>query len=217
VNYLAHAWTLPELTSELVLGAALPDLVRALDRRAPRLTNEAAARVEALGARELAQGIRAHQAADACFHALDAFREGCAELRTVLSRLEGVRGFFLAHLLLEILLDASLEESTPGLTARFYSSLASADLERAARACTAPGLVRFVERFRASRFLEDYATDEGVVFRLGQVLGRARQQLDARGEDVLRRELPGLRARVRAWAPALTAAPRAAVALALGT
>jgi hypothetical protein len=224
VNYLAHAWVLPPGASpDLVLGAALPDLLGAFDRRAPRLTWEAAARLEAAGARDLARGVRAHQVADACFHDLAAFREACDDLRP-LTRALGeagarVRGFFLAHLLVELLLDAELALRATGLAPGFYEAVAGADRTGAARVAAAAagsprdeaGWLRFTDWFVEARFLLDYATDAGVVRRVDQVLGRVRQSLGPGGRERLERELPEVRARLRALTPALVEPPREAV------
>src|SRR5690606_2778731 len=141
------------------------------------------------GARELARGVRAHLAADACFHELPAFTAGRAALAPLAASLaqEGarVRGFFLTHLLLEMLLDAELLTREPGLGDAFYEALARADhgaaARAAARALGAPrdpaAFVRGVERFVEVRFLLDYVDDEALAARLEQVLGRARQTL----------------------------------------
>src|SRR2546423_7224284 len=128
MNYLAHAWVLPAGSSPArVLGCALPDLLSAYDRRAPRLTAPIA---RALGG-ELGRGVLAHAVADACFHELPAFRDGCSELRPLADDLRQkgarVRGFFLAHVLLEILLDACVLERGAGLA--YYEALGGADLE----------------------------------------------------------------------------------------
>jgi hypothetical protein len=226
VNYLAHAWVLPDLRPALVLGAALPDLLGSFDRRAPRLGAEAPARLLAIGPRDVARGVRAHQAADATFHELDAFREGCDALKPLVARLAErgarVRGFFVTHLLLEMLLDAALLEVEPGLARSFYDALERSDVAAAVRATSeAAGtpadpaaFAAFFGRFRSWRFLEDYATDDGLAHRLGQVLARARQDLGP-GRATLVAELPAARALVRARREALVAEPRAHVARAL--
>lgn len=227
MNYLAHAWVLPRPTPDLVLGAALPDLLGALDRRGPRATLQGADRLAAEGARELARGVRAHLVADACFHALPAFTAGRAALAPLAASLAQagarVRGFFLTHLLLELLLDAELLAREPGLGAAFYATLARADRDAAARAAAralgAPrdpaAFARGVERFVQGRFLLDYAEDEGLAARLEQVLGRARQTLPRAARVRLIAGLPAARAEVRALLPALVEPPRAAVARAL--
>lgn len=227
MNYLAHAWVLPELVPELVLGAALPDLLGALDRRGPRATLEGAERLAAEGAHELARGVRAHLVADACFHQLPAFTAGRAALAPLAAGLaqEGarVRGFFLTHLLLEMLLDAELLAREPDLGAAFYEALARADREAAARAAAsalgAPrdpaAFARGAERFVQARFLLDYVDDEALAARLEQVLGRARQTLPRAARVRLVAGLPAARAEVRALLPALVERPRAAVARAL--
>ena len=222
MNFLAHAWTLgPEAPPEVVLGVALPDLAGVHDRRAPRVALEVASRFEEEGAPLLARGVRAHHAADSCFHELPAFKEECSAIRGELAKLplESVRGFFLAHLLLEVLLDAALLEGDPTLVTRFYEAIETSPREKAARLVSskdAPGLERWIDRFLRARFLNDYATDEGLVFRVEQVLNRARQTLGEEGGRRLRGALGPLRERVRARTAALTAEPRAAVQRVLG-
>lgn len=227
MNYLAHAWVLPPepASPSLVLGALLPDLARALDRRAPRLERSAADRLEAWGARDLARGVRAHQAADAAFHALADFREGCRELSPATEAVRAAggraRGFFLTHVLLEMLLDASLLERDPGLLGRVRNALTGEPVREAARALeaagfeAAAGLPDLAARFRDAGFFEDYASDRGVARRLAQVLGRARQGLDARGESALASVVGDLRAGVAARLPGLTGEPAARVRAAL--
>ncbi|MBI3725631.1 hypothetical protein HY251_17015, partial [bacterium] len=209
VNFLAHAWVLPGSGPELVLGCALPDLLGAFDRRAPRLAGEAARALEEAGAREVARGVRAHHVADACFHDLPAFRDGCLALRGIAARLvargERVRGFFLSHLLLEVLLDATLLEREPALVGRFYEELGRADVAGAARkASSAAGTPRdarafasYFQGFVEARFLEGYGTDEGAALRVARVLARARQPLSPSGEALLRDEIAPARAVVR--------------------
>jgi hypothetical protein len=225
VNYLAHAWVLPELEPELVLGAALPDLLGTFDRRAPRLGPDAVATLASAGRRELARGVRAHQAADGCFHALAAFEDACRALRPLAARVNAsggrVRGFFLCHLLVEVLLDHELAARSPRLAERFYESLARADHASAAavasRAAANPrdveGFVRFVRRFLEARFLA-LGDTESVVLRVGRVAERARQSL-GEGAGALAAGLDEARAVVRSRLDGLVDPPRAAVLRAL--
>ncbi len=217
MNYLAHAWTLGEgAAPELVLGVSLPDLAGVFDRRAPRLALDAAKRFEEAGEPLLARGVRAHHAADVCFHALPAFKEECAALRVALQPLafESVRLFFLSHLLLEVLLDATLLERDPGLATRFYSSIEASPRTRVAQLVSSKdpaGFERWMDRFTKARFLLDYSTDDGVVFRTEQVLNRARQTMGGGGAKRLKEAMPGFRERVRSRVEVLTDEPRGAV------
>jgi hypothetical protein len=211
VNYLAHAWVLRERTPGLVLGASLPDLLGAWDRRSPRIV---APRFEDEGEHELARGIRAHHAADASFHALPAFGESCAAIRGRLEDMKKggrVRLFFVAHVLLEMLLDAAIVEREPSFGAVYYEALAAAPVGRVAAVLGLEGdFESFLRRFVGSRFLLDYATDEGVARRLEQVLSRGRQALGRDGPRVLMTELPRLRTLVRERFDDLTLEPIAA-------
>lgn len=180
MNFLAHGrrhldqpWTLA--------GTALPDWLAASERRT-HLRHVPDADPDDEAARSMARGVAAHLADDARFHGHPAFRE-CEDeltlrLRALHSQEPRQRSRFLAHVLTEQLLDAALSERRPDALERYHQALSGIDAEHLARVAGVwvgrplPGLPAFVGRFLESRFLADYATDEGVLLRLRGVARR---------------------------------------------
>ena len=133
----------------------------------------------------LTAGIRSHLAADTAFHKSLAFAEaqskagqflaaaGFAEIR--------VRRFFVAHIMVELALDAALLRETPHLGVEFYDAFSAADYgsitlwTEAAIAHPLPNLPSVLVRFANSRYLMHYLSDEGVAQGLSLLCTRARQ------------------------------------------
>jgi hypothetical protein len=99
----------------------------------------------------------------------------------VLREEDGHRPWFIAHLVVEMQLDAVLAAESPGRIGAYYAALESLDPEEVERvvrdlvvACP-PGVARLVRRFVAERFLDDYADPVKLVRRLDAVLRRTRQ------------------------------------------
>jgi hypothetical protein len=175
MNYLAHS--LPfvfdddALAPWRVAGTALPDWLRAVDRRA-RLRPDVLARAPVDDERHAALGLgaRRHHDDDHRFHQADAFERATAELTVALrARAPGSRASALAHVLVELLVDAALLERHPTLLQRFYAAVDAiddgvvADFVRTTTARPLPDVELFLGRFRRARFLAAYATDHGVL------------------------------------------------------
>jgi hypothetical protein len=185
MNYLAHS--LPfvfrddELAAWQVVGTALPDWLRAVDRGA-RLRPDVLDRAIVADSRHhaLREGARRHHDDDVWFHAHDDF-----ETLTALVAADARRSFphlrtsALAHITVELLLDAALMERHPTLLDRFYAAIDVVDegiVAHFARATTArpvPHAEIFVDRFRRARFLALYSTDDGLLSCLRGVWLRA--------------------------------------------
>src|SRR5262245_28893045 len=107
----------------------MPDWLRLLDRRARAPEDAVLAFVSDADPRaaSLARGVIRHHEDDRRFHGGAAFaaarRETAAILRERLPPADGHRPSFIAHLLVEVQLDASLAEETPGLLDRYYAAL----------------------------------------------------------------------------------------------
>lgn len=183
MNYLAHGFR--HLADPWFLaGTAVPDWARLLDRRA-RVSWDAAApwtRDADSRTASLARGVQRHHDDDRRFHgsaAFDETRRAVADLlRPVLPEAEGHRPWFVSHLVVEVLLDASLADEDPALVDRYYAALAAADAEgiearvRTIEPSVPAGLARLVRGFLRERFLADYTDAGRAAARIGRVVAR---------------------------------------------
>ena len=188
MNYLSHARDLLDRPWALV-GAALPDWLRILDRRV-RLRPDALP-PEAPDAdpvdREIRDGIRIHHEDDLWFHRADGFRRETAALAREIRGAfpdrpkRRMRASFYSHILLEMLLDSALMERHPDAIGAYYAALDSIPIEEMIRRVRtfAPAvdgdLARLARGFRESRFLARYDSDAEITHRLDQVGRRMRQ------------------------------------------
>ncbi len=202
MNFLAHHVLATRFLSPTpplpfyAVGTALPDL---LPLAAPRARLRAAS-VGIAPARTseetaLKAGAVSHLATDAAFHKAPSFAGAQAEAGTLLdgAGFAGirVRRFFVAHVLVELVLDAALLRADPAIADDFYAAFAAADpvaVTRWAEAAVVrplPALPGVLARFTRSRYLFSYAEDAGVAEGLSRVCGRARQDTFA-GENFAR-------------------------------
>lgn len=212
MNYFAHA--LPHLGRVYFMaGLAVPDWISVIDRRV---------RTPARGARELlddqdprvretAAGIIRHHDDDRWFHQTRAFAElnfaFANELRAYLPDDSSMRPGLLAHIAVELLLDARLMELHPRALDRYYNLMENVEPElietvvnRISRQPT-DQLAALIARFMDARFLADYGDDARLLYRLSQVMQRvglpalpetllpwladARRQVDRRTVELL--------------------------------
>lgn len=189
MNYLAHAWPLlaaDEPDPYELAGVAVPDWLGVVARRtkcrsraAAPYTSDADPRIAAL-----ARGVCRHHADDAWFHDSPEFGRlslGFAKtIRESLDEAKTMRPWFLGHVLVELLLDDALAAREPGRLDRYYDAVGRVDpawvADRVARFAQRDvgRLADFIERFVEVRFLEDYADDARLTFRLNQVMQRVR-------------------------------------------
>jgi hypothetical protein len=206
MNYLAHGY---RFTNEpyFLAGTAAPDWLSVIDRKMRLRAKRAAESVEDDDGRiaALARGIVQHHRDDEWFHQTAAFSqlslEFAVEMRDRLPADDGFRPSFLGHILVELLLDATLAEDDPARLDNYYAALTRVDpatiqnhINRLATRAT-DKLELLVPRFCEERFLYDYLDDRRLWVRLNHVMRRV-------GLPPLPDELPGLfpalRARVRA-------------------
>lgn len=157
-----------------------------------------------------------HHADDGWFHETTAFCELSLELarrvRHATGDVDGMRPSFLGHILVELLIDASLiSEDRAGVDA-YYSALRTVDANLVAQAVSemtgadASPLASIIERFTAVQFLYDYVEDERLAYRLNQVMRRVRlPELPQRFVEIL----PAARKLVTAHRDELLTAPAA--------
>ena len=197
MNYFAHA--LPFLDDPyFAAGTCVPDWLSVIDRRlrvrekhAEPFLRDGDPRVVAI-----AGGIGQHIRDDRRFHQSRAFAEVSLQL-TVLARdaLGGETSFrpsFLGHLLLEVLLDASLAAEKADRLRAYYLLLESVDAAEVAAVVgrmtsrSAAKLVPLISGFRRERILWEYLEDAKLLGRLNQVMRRVRlDRLPEAFRDVL--------------------------------
>ncbi len=185
MNYLAHGF--PYVDDPYFLaGTAVPDWLSVVNRRMRVRSKRVAPLVDHrdpyLAA--LARGILRHHADDRWFHQTRAFAELSLQLtvavRDVLSQDDGFRPSFLGHILVEILLDATLIVDDPRRLNDYYAALEQIDSRQVAQSvnematCESPLLAEFISKFCSVRFLYDYVQDEKLLFRLNQVMKRVK-------------------------------------------
>ncbi len=185
MNYLAHSLECLDDPYQ-VAGAAVPDWLglsrprlRCRSRHARPWVDHADATTAAI-----ARGVVRHHADDDWFHQSCAFGVVSLELarrvRHATGDDDGMRPSFLGHILLELLLDATIHSAEPAVLDRYYAALAAVDAKQVAANIgtmvdvDASQLAAIIDRFCELRFLYDYADDERLTFRLNQVMRRVR-------------------------------------------
>lgn len=183
MNYLAHGRRFVD-EPYFLAGTAVPDWLNVIARRVKVRSKHALPYIDDADPRlaAVARGIAQHHADDGWFHETRAFAELSWQLtalvRDTLPADDGLRPSFLGHVLVEILLDASLIAADPGRLEAYYEALATVEpafIELAVgRMATGrpEQLGRFVALFIQERFLWDYADDGKLWFRLNQVMRR---------------------------------------------
>ena len=212
MNYLAHA--LPFLDRPyLMAGTAVPDWLAVADRSV-RLRSRDAAPLAVdpdEPAAQVAQGVLQHFRDDARFHETRAFAESMLALtvrfRDALGADAGFRPGFLGHLLVEVLVDASLAAEDLGRLETYYAALETVDPNRVQQAVNriarrpTDRLAPMIWAFFRERILWDYLEDAKLLVRLNQVMRRvglaplpdavlglfpeARQLVDRRRQELL--------------------------------
>ena len=185
MNYFAHGRDYTDKPYFLA-GTAVPDWLNVVDRKIRVRSRQAAPFVEDADevSSTIARGVIQHHRDDAWFHRTRAFAELSLKftvaVRDVLGPDDGLRCYFLGHILVELLLDSQLIEESPDCLQRYYEALGCVDGVRVANAVSrmsgqqANGLAWLLPRFISERFLWDYAEDEKLLMRLNQVMRRVR-------------------------------------------
>jgi hypothetical protein len=187
MNCLAHAFRYLE-DPYFAAGCCLPDWLGMIDRkvRIRRREIEDAVANPAMDsiAKSIVGGVQRHLADDQVFHHSVAFASISSELARIV-RLEVPTASphlpgFVGHIMVELLLDAAIENHRPGILDAYYRAMESISHELFAARVNAIAsrptehLPNFMQRYLSDRFLFDYLTDDGLLKRLNRVLGRVR-------------------------------------------
>ena len=183
MNYLGHGYKFLD-DPYFLAGTALPDWLNVVHRkiRVREKTAHAWINNDDETIVRFARGVMQHHQDDGWFHQQPAFVElnqlFLSDIRSYLPDANGMVVWFLAHILVEILIDATLDENNPGLLDEYYESIANIDpawvgqLVNQMTGRDAEHLPWMIERFNEVRFLEDYRADDRLLFRLNQVMSR---------------------------------------------
>jgi hypothetical protein len=169
----------------LVAGVAVPDWLSAVDRkvraRSPKaracLTHEDPIVVE------VARGVIQHHFDDRWFHSCEAFvmlnARLSKSLRGHLPEDDSLRSNFVAHITIELIMDACLIDRDPTQLNRYYELVDSYDFDAIDRAVSIIAqrpldgrLAELIPKFIDARFLADYHDNTTLLSRLNNVLKR---------------------------------------------
>lgn len=186
MNYLSHGYRF--LDQPLFLaGTVVPDWLSVVNRRVrarKRRVLPVVQTTEDEGIRQVGLGILQHHHDDDVFHRCELFMQLesrlAAEFRRHMPDKFDHRPGFLGHIVVELMLDHTITTRHPEWLDEFYAAVARVDGELVQRAVNQMSLRQtdrlawFIDRFLEERFLYDYASDDGMFFRLNQVLRRVR-------------------------------------------
>ena len=185
MNYFAHGLQFVQ-EPYLLAGTAVPDWLNVVDRRVRVRSKAALPFVDDPDDRTaaVARGVVRHHEDDAWFHRTRAFAElswnFTVVIRDALSPDPGLRPSFLGHILVELLLDATLIAEQPSTLETYYEAIDNMDAQAVAVAVNRMAnrpvdqLAWLIARFSQERFLYDYLDDARLLFRLNQVMRRAK-------------------------------------------
>ncbi|SFI38137.1 hypothetical protein [Planctomicrobium piriforme] len=183
MNYFAHAIRFLD-RPWFVAGLAVPDWLNVVDRRCRVRRRTVIAALPELTGEDLdvAYGILQHLDDDQWFHSTPGFFEVSNQLsrafRANLGPDEAWHCGFLGHIVLELLIDATLIADDADLLQRYYEGFGEVDADRVGRVVTALAtqppvtLPLLIPRFVDERFLADYVDNDLLLKRLNQVMRR---------------------------------------------
>ena len=133
---------------------------------------------------DLVQGCQKHLQVDGIFHHLSSFHDNVVFIRKKFEENEliypGIRLFFVAHILYELMLDRLILINEPDCAESFYRDLektSTADIElffRLNNISNVEQFLSFFDRFMEHRYIYHYIDDERIFFALNRILMRAK-------------------------------------------
>ena len=188
MNYLTHFYfntkqaVYDSASPDFHFGVAFPDILSVYDRSLRFHSEDAKGLPD-----DFWMGIQNHLQMDAFFHKSEFFKTSYEEIRRHLTaaiphQLD-IRPFFLAHVIMEILLDHYLLNREPDLARKFYTQLHKCDIKLIVAATeehfaqNMNGLGDLLNKFLVTRFLEGYIELEKLIYPVNRMLMRTRQQV----------------------------------------
>lgn len=189
MNYFAHAIRHLD-RPHFLAGLAVPDWLSVVDRGVRVRSRQLVPLLDSLleRDREIAAGILQHLDDDQWFHGTAAFHEVTGDIAALFRRslAEAVPAGaedpwpygFLGHLLLELLIDATLAQRFPGMLDAYYQAMEAVEGERVSRLIEratgkpVPNMAYFIHLYRQERFLFDYLDNDRLLHRVNQVMRR---------------------------------------------
>ena len=187
MNFVSHFYLDRQRSadSRFFLGVITPDLVGIFDRRIklkPHTMPEVLPEHLSLPQLAFYTGVQRHFEADAVFHTCDFFLE---ETRELVSRLrvhfeeeQLPRSYFLAHILVELILDKVLMKAHPEILPEFYGHLGSIPYQEQLLltewVCGTPmhRYQAYMMRFLEKQYLYDYAEWRHILFVMRRILDK---------------------------------------------
>jgi hypothetical protein len=132
---------------------------------------------------DIASGCKEHLRVDSVFHSLKEFKDNVLYIRKKIEesgmRINGMRLFFTAHVLFEIILDRIILIREMKFADKFYSDLTEIDTGAISHLFSANGigssgkfLISF-EKFKTHRYIYHYIDSGKVMFALNRIMLRA--------------------------------------------
>lgn len=178
MNFLAHYYFDRSKDPHYNLGLILPDLYRNFVRGGRIKESDL---MSFSHQHPIAGGSRKHFESDRKFHRCDVFVRGERNILEQLRKFEGTpfdRDYFLAHILYELMLDHALLRIHEDLATALYADFDILEYELVRDFVRPFGAHRVdtffsgLNQFRGIRYLEQYHSEETVVFSLGKICNK---------------------------------------------
>lgn len=182
MNFLSHFYLDRQHTNEyFIAGVCSPDLLSIFSRelKIKHDFEQSQLQKEAV---PFYEGVHRHYAVDKIFHSCDFFKEETDAisqfLYTLFKKDEVHRVFFVAHVLLELMIDKILIEQDDDLVPNFYVHLENVGAVNLAKITQEfiqkpiIGYDAFLQRFIQNRYLVHYNKYDYIIFVLKQIVGR---------------------------------------------
>lgn len=187
MNFVAHFFLDRDNESpHFAIGAATPDLLSIYNPEL-RIKQAQIPAIESMeldaAGMDLLAGIERHFEADRIFHSSPLFARETGEISRALSAQfadgEVPRKYFIAHVLLELVLDKVLIEQFPNLLDQYYRHFEAAAPFLGVQADTGqicrrplPNYDHFLQKFLENRYLYQYSRWDHIAYVLGRILRR---------------------------------------------